>query len=70
MSDYVVLRLEGEGAFWLVDFASGSVTPIDGDAKDLAGADRDGGAVVKGVDVAVLARARGEAASQKLWSAA
>ena len=70
MSDYVVLRLKGDGRLWLVDFERGRVTPVDeagaaGSAPTLA----TGEEAFRGVDLAVRASARREAASQKFWAA-
>jgi hypothetical protein len=73
MSKFVVLRLEGEAGFWLVDFNRGSVTPVESeaglsDAADVLAAEQAGGPTsIRGVDVAVLAHARGDVASQKLY---
>jgi hypothetical protein len=73
MSNYVLLRLEGEDRVWLVDFEGGSVTPVDGDGADLAASGgatvTSGGKGFSGIDMAVLARSRREAASQKFYGA-
>jgi hypothetical protein len=76
MSKFVVLRLEGEAAFWLVDFNKGSVTPVEADgslvdaADGLAAEQAGGPGSIRGVEVAVLAHARGDVASQKLYAGA
>jgi hypothetical protein len=77
MSKFVVLGLEGEAGFWLVDFQRGSVTPVDADMVDAIG-DVDEEledsaeslrplARRSGVNLAVAATMRPEAATQKMW---
>jgi hypothetical protein len=72
MTNYVVLKLEGEDGLKLVDFSAGTVSSIDESAASSFGfmphASKGSAAMVKGIDIAVAVRTRDNAFAGQFYN--
>jgi hypothetical protein len=63
MTTQIIIGVEGDPSLWLIDLENRSVERLD---DDFAGVRVEGGRVVRGVDLAVAAPVRSQAASHQL----